>query len=98
MFNNRNKIEELTALNAKLVVKKQKIQDRQNEENSRIETKIRELENLAFRNKQIADGKVASIEREIEKNTKVMSLEADFYNKQIKGEEKEVSKKGVTRK
>lgn len=80
MFN-KNKIEELTRQNARLLVKKQKVQDRQNEENSRIETKIRELENLAYRNKKIADDKVAGIDRLVAKNTKVMKLEAEFYNK-----------------
>ena len=80
MFN-KNKIEELTRQNQSLLIKKQKIQDRQNEENSRIETKIRELENLAYRNKKIADDRVADIDRLVAKNTKVMKLEAEFYGK-----------------
>ena len=81
MFKNRNKIDDLTNVNARLLVKKQKIQDRQNEENSKIETAIKELENLSFRKKQVADGKIAEIDRLMEKNLKVMQLEADFYNK-----------------
>ena len=81
MFKNKSKIDNLTNENARLLVKKQKIQDRQNEENSKIETEIKELENLAFRKKQVADGKVAEIDRLIEKNIKVMQLEADFYNR-----------------
>ena len=64
-----------------LLVKKQKIQDRQNEQNSKIETQIKELENLAYRNKQVADGRIAEIDRLMEKNLKVMQLEADFYNR-----------------
>ena len=81
MFKNKNKIDELTNVNAMLLVKKQKIQDRQNEQNSKIETQIKELENLAYRNKQVADGRIAEIDRLMEKNLKVMQLEADFYNR-----------------
>lgn len=83
MFKNKSKIDALQILNAKLEVKKQKVKDRQNEQNSRIETKIKELENLSYRNKQVADGKIAEIDRLIEKNIKLMKLEADFYNKII---------------
>ena len=92
MFNKkRNKIDELTNVNARLLVKKQKVQDRQNESNSKIETAIKELENLAYRNKQVADGKIAEIDRLIEKNLKVMQLEADFYNKIVNPGFKEIN-------
>lgn len=83
MFKNKNKIEQLTKLNDKLMVKKQKVQDRQNEENSRIENEMTVLQNLAFRNKQIADGKIAEIDRLIEKNKQLMELEVEFDKKII---------------
>lgn len=77
----KNKIDRLVDAQARLIVKKQKIEDRKNETNSRIETEIKALENKAFRNKQIADGKLAELDREIAKNKEQISLEARYYNK-----------------
>ena len=84
----RSKIDKLVCEQAKLIVKKQKVEDTQNETNSRIETEIKELENKAFRNKQIADGKIAELERQIAKNKEQIDLEARYYNRLANGETK----------
>lgn len=84
MFNRTNKIDRLVKENERMVVARQKVQDRQNETNSSIETKIKELENLAYRNKQEADAKVAELTRKIEKNQEQIDLEAKYYNKVAK--------------
>lgn len=92
LFKKEIKIDDLVKENEKLVVEKQKVRDRQNEVNSKIETKIKELENLAFRNKQEADAEVAKLSRRIEKNQEQIDLEAKYYNKiakAIKGENNE---------
>lgn len=80
MFN-KVTIEKLMREQSRLLVKKQKIRDTQNEENSRIETNIREFENKAYRLKQIADGKIAAIDRLLQKNQEQLGLEAKYYNK-----------------
>ena len=82
----KSKIDKLVCEQAKLIVKKQKVEDKQNETNSRIETEIKELENKAFRNKQIADGKIAELERQIAKNKEQIDLEARYYNRLANGE------------
>lgn len=92
MFNKENRIDKLVKDNEVLVVERQRVQDKQNETNSKIETKIKELENLAYRNKQEADAKVAELTRRIEKNQEQIDLEAKYYNKvakAIKGENRE---------
>ena len=84
MFKKENRIDTLVKENEKMVVERQKVQDRQNETNSRIETEIKELENKAYRNKQEADAKVAELTRKIEKNQEQIDLEAKYYNKVAK--------------
>lgn len=75
-----SKIDILVKEQSKLIVEKQKIKDSLNEENSRIETKIKELENLSYRNKQIADGKIAELDRKIKKGQDQIDLEANYYS------------------
>lgn len=74
-------IDKLVKENERLVVERQKVKDKQNETNSKIETKIKELENLAYRNKQEADAETAKLTRKIEKNQEQIDLEAKYYNK-----------------
>lgn len=75
----KSTIDTLMRRQSALQVEKQKIRDRQNEENSRIETKIKQLENDAYRAKQVADGKIADIDRLIKKGQEQMALEAKYY-------------------
>ena len=80
MLGHKGIIEKLLREQSKLLVKKQEIRDAQDEENSRIETSIREAENRAYRLKQIADGKIATIDRLLKKNQEQMALESRYYN------------------
>lgn len=75
-----NKIDKLVKQNAKLIVKKQKIDDKRKSTASQIETKIQDLERKAFVIKQNSDNEIAEIERRIRKNTEQIKLEKDYYN------------------
>lgn len=75
-----NKIDKLVKQNAKLIVKKQKIDDKRKSTVSQIETKIQDLERKAFVIKQNSDNEIAEIERRIRKNTEQIKLEKDYYN------------------
>lgn len=79
-----NKIDNLVRENEKIVVERQRVKDKQNETNSNIETKIKALEDLAYRNKQKADTKIANLTRKLEKNIEQIDLEAKYYNKVAK--------------
>lgn len=79
-FKQRSTIDTLLRIQSDLIVEKQRIRDKQNEENSRIETQIKELENKAYRLKQVADGKIEDIDRLIKKNQEQMALEAKYYS------------------
>ena len=84
MLTNKHKqqkstIDTLIRYQAQLEVEKEKIRDKQNEENALIENQIQALENKASRNKQIADGKIADIDRLIKKGQEQMALEAKYY-------------------
>ena len=81
VFKKESTIDKLVKENEQLVVERQRIKYKQNETNSKIETKIKELENLAYRNKQQADAEVANLTRKIEKNQEQIDLEAKYYNK-----------------
>lgn len=81
LFKKESTIDKLVKENEQLVVERQRIKDKKNETNSKIETKIKELENLAYRNKQQADAAVANLTRKIEKNQEQIDLEAKYYNK-----------------
>lgn len=90
MFNNENVIDSLVKDNASLEVLKQKLEDKKNEVNSKLEAKsnlldakAQALRDKAFRNNELYKNKVAEIDRIIEKNTKLMKLESDYYKKLI---------------
>lgn len=84
IFRKENKIDKLVRENERIVVGRQRVKDKQNETNSNIETKIKALEDLAFRNKQKADTKIANLTRKLEKNVEQIDLEAKYYNKVAK--------------
>ena len=90
MFVNENIIDSLVRENASLKVLKQKLEDKKNEANSKLETRIsaldtkaRALRDKSLRNVEVYQNKVADIDRTIEKNEKQMKLEADYYKKLI---------------
>lgn len=79
----KSKIDRLLTEQNKLLVKRQKVKDRKNEANSRIETKLKVLENEAFRIDKVAKGKIAEINRQLQKNAELMSLEAKYNMKVV---------------
>lgn len=78
-YKQKSTIDVLIRRQDELEVEKQKIRDKQNEENALIENQIQQLENKASRNKQIADGKIADIDRLIRKGQEQMGVEAKYY-------------------
>lgn len=100
MFINENIIDSLVRENAALKVLKQKLEDKKNEANSKLETRIsaldtkaRALRDKSLRNVEVYQNKVADIDRTIEKNEKQMKLEADYYKKLITPEISKTTKK-----
>ena len=75
----KNKIDRLKQTNKELELKKEKIENRKDEKNSTIETQIKKLENLAWRKKQIAEVKIAMIDRQINKNKDLIATEKKYY-------------------
>lgn len=73
-----NKIDTLTKRKSKLELKKLKVQDRQNEVNSSIETKLKKFENLAWRNKENAKTTIEEIDREISKINQLIEVEKEY--------------------
>lgn len=80
----KSKIDKLVDKQAELENSKQKVRDRQNEANSKIETKVNALTQKAYRNKDRADSKIAEIDRQIEKNKKLINVEVDYAKSIIK--------------
>jgi len=90
MFRNENIIDTLVKENASLKVLKQKLEDKKNEANSKLETRIsaldtkaRALRDKSLRNVEVYQNRVADIDRIIEKNEKQMKLESDYYKKLV---------------
>ena len=75
---NKNNIDALVKKQSELEFMKTKIRDQQNEKNARIENKMQRLENVALRNKVKADNEIADIERQMEKNAKLINIEVDY--------------------
>ena len=75
----KSRIDKLVDKASKLVIKKQNIEDKMHEKNSVIETKLNKLENKSFRNKQIADRKVAEINRLVVKTNEDIKTEQKYY-------------------
>lgn len=79
----KSKIDRLLTEQSRLAVKKQKVIDRKNEENSRIETKIKVLENYSQRVNKTAKNNVAEIDRQLAKNRELLQLEAKYNLKVV---------------
>ena len=83
-----NKIDELIKKIDALKVKKQKEEDKKNEKNSKIETRIskhdtitKALTDKSYRNAKIFENKVAEIDREIERCEEEIKLEDKLNHK-----------------
>lgn len=76
----RSKVNKLVDKRAELIFKRQKIEDKKNLTNSRIENKIRDLENKAWRNQIIATNRIDDINRKLEKAERDIISEKDYVN------------------
>ena len=76
-----SKIDRLTKRKAKLQIKRLAVQDRSDEINSSIETDLKKLENLSWRNKQDATRKIEEIDREISKIDQLIEVEKEYVNR-----------------
>lgn len=74
----KNNIDNYVKKQGRLEYAKTKVRDNQNEKNSNLENKMQKLQNLALRNKEKADNKIADIERQMEKNSKLINIEIDY--------------------
>lgn len=72
--------EKLEMREAELLILRQSKKDKQEEKNSKLETKIKVLENKAFRNKVKTDADIAEIDRELEKILELKKVEQKCAN------------------
>jgi hypothetical protein len=80
----KSKIDRLVDEQAELENTKQKVKDKQNEVNGKIETKVNALIQKSYRNKDKADSRIAEIDRKIEKNKKLINVEVAYAQSIIK--------------
>ena len=76
----KSKVNKLVDKRDELIFKRQKIEDKKNLTNSRIENKVRDLENKAWRNQIIATNKIDDINRKLEKAERDIISEKDYVN------------------
>ena len=76
----KSKIDRLANRKAKLQLKKLSVKDKQEEVNSAIETDLKKLENLSWRNKENARRKIEFIDREIVKIDQLIEVEKEYVN------------------
>ncbi len=81
-----SKIDELVREKETFIIKKQRLEDRLQEENSKIETRIKTLENKAYRKKVGTDTLLASIDRALNKIDKLIELEKEYVCSLFDGE------------
>ena len=75
-----SKIDKLVKYHANLKLKKQQVEDRINQKNSAIETKIKKLEDKAYNNRLEKDRKVAEFDRLIKKTARDVESEREYVN------------------
>lgn len=95
-----NKIDELIKENERLKVERQKVEDKKNEANSKLETRIsahetiiKALRDKSFRNDEICKNTFAVIDREIERNEEQIKLEDRINHKRVSSLTVKVEKK-----
>ena len=76
----KSKVNKLVDKRDKLIFQRQKIEDKKNLTNSRIENKIRDYENKAWRNQIISTNKIDDINRKLEKAERDIISEKDYVN------------------
>lgn len=87
---NKSRIDILVKENETLEVEMQRIEDKTNEENSKLENIINKhdvitkaLRDKTFRNKEIMKNEIAAIKRQIERNNAEIKLENEINNKRV---------------
>lgn len=80
MFGFENKIDRLVRQQARLAVKRQRIDDSWKAKNANLGNKIQKLESKTVLIKQDAENRIAEIDRQIKKNKEQIKLEKDYYN------------------
>lgn len=88
MKTQKSRIDELVNQKEKLLFKKQKNEDKTNEVNSKLGTKINKLENKAYRNRVQKEDKNALIDRELKRIRKLIELEREYVNSLVVQENK----------
>ena len=75
-----SKIDKLVKYHADLKLKKQQVEDRANQRNSAIETKMKKLEDKAYNIKLEKDRKIAELNRLIKKTARDVESEREYVN------------------
>lgn len=76
----KSRVNKLVDKRDSLTFKRQKIEDKKNLTNSKIENKIRDLENKSWRNQIITTNKIDDINRKLEKTERDILSEKDYVN------------------
>lgn len=84
----KSKIDALVNQKERLLYKREKNENLMHEENSKIETKIKKLENKTYRKKVATDSANAEIDRQVNKINKLIELEREYVNSIADNEQK----------
>ena len=71
----RSKIDKLADSRRRLIIRKQRIQDKMHEKNSAIETKLKKLENKSQFLKEVADKQRVEIDRRVQRINRAIESE-----------------------
>jgi len=71
----RSKIDKLADSKRRLIIRKQRIQDKMHEKNSAIETKLKKLENKSQFLKEVADKQRVEIDRRVQRINRAIESE-----------------------
>lgn len=71
----RSKIDKLADSKRRLIIRKQRIQDKMHEKNSAIETKLKKLENKSQFLKEVADKQRGEIDRRVQRINRAIESE-----------------------
>ena len=88
MKTQKSRIDELVNEKERLLFKREKNKNIINEKNSKIETKIKKLENKSYRNRVASDDANAEIDRQVNKINKLIELEREYVNSLADHEQK----------
>ena len=80
MKTQKSRIDELVKQKAELLFKQQKREDKINEENKKLESRIEKLKNKKFRNDVKLDDEKAETDRQVKRLNRLIDLERDYVN------------------